>query len=66
MEINKLPDIYDYWLTDPCLHYAPIVSKNIMEKVYGNQIIFAFCKQGYHYTTWTAWVRQAGTILTYF
>ena len=26
MGINKLPDIYDYWLTNPCLHYAPIAS----------------------------------------
>ena len=27
MGINNLPDIYDYWSTDPCLHYAPIASR---------------------------------------
>ena len=27
MGINKLPEIRDYWSTDPRLHYAPIASR---------------------------------------
>lgn len=27
MGINRLPELRDYWSTNPCLHYTPIASK---------------------------------------
>ena len=36
MGINELPEIWDYWSRDPCLHYSPIasrISRNRFEEI---------------------------------